>query len=42
MDYTFAAAAARGVKLIVSFEDYWLSIDRYYSNRAAAYVISCN
>ena len=29
MDYALAAAAARGVHLIISLEDYWLSIDRY-------------
>lgn len=29
MDYALAAAASRGIKLIVSLEDYWLSIDRY-------------
>lgn len=29
MDYALAAAAGRGMRLIVSLEDYWLSIDRY-------------
>ena len=29
MDYALAAAAARGMHLIISLEDYWLSIDRY-------------
>jgi hypothetical protein len=29
MDYALAGAAARGMRLIVSLEDYWLSIDRY-------------
>jgi hypothetical protein len=29
MDYALAAASSRGMHLIVTLEDYWLSIDRY-------------
>ena len=29
MDYALKAAGERGIKLLISLEDYWLSIDRY-------------
>ncbi len=29
MDYALKAAGERGIKLLISLEDYWLSVDRY-------------